>query len=965
MDGEYDEFGNFIGKIEESSSEPSSESSEDESEEESEESSGEQGEADMEEVGAGAVVLHEDKKFYPDADEVYGQGTEVIVGEEDTQTIEQPIIAPKVEKHFHTKEKKSKKVGQQASYIQHVMHEPNFMRNVSVIGHLGHGKTGFMDYLLGETGRVCDVRLDEQDRAMSVKATPVSMLLENHKGKNFLFNIMDTPGHVGLADEACASMALSDGVVLVVDVVEGVMMNTEKLMQHALADGLPMVLVLNKIDRLILELKIPPADAYRKMCHVLGEINSLIAAAPLNPAYAAPPRFSPELGNVCFASAKYGYSFTLKSFARIYAEYYGRLDVDRFVARLWGNVYYNKETKKFSKHNTNENEMEPDPLAFCAFILEPLYKMTGSVISEDPKGLQPVLDDLGVKVWRNESKLDAEPLLKLVASRFFGDPSGFTDMVCEHIPTPKAAAAARVPHIYTGDLTTPTAQSMAACSPEGELMVYITKLFSRDDAETFDAYGRVMSGTLYPNTQIRVLGEAYTREDPEDMAVAETQKLWLAQGRHRLEVESAPAGSWVLIEGVDNTILKTATVCATNNDDACVFRPLSFSGTSVVKIAVEPLVPSELPKMIEGLRKVNKTYPLANIKKEESGEHIIIGTGEMHLDCIMHDLRKMYADIEVKVADPVTTFCETVIETSSLKCYAETLNKRNKITMIAEPLEKGLAEAIERRDVSLDMDKKVVRTFFEEKYGWDTLAARSVWAFGPDTSGPNVLLDDTIASETNRKGLLSIKDSVVQGFQWAAREGPLCDEKIRSTKFKLLDATVADEVIHRGSGQIIPTARRVAYSAFLMATPRLLEPVYNVEIITAGEDCLEAVYTIMARRRGHLTYEGGKPGTPLWTLKGYIPIMDSFGLETDIRSHTQGQAFVQSTFDHWQVVPGDPLDKDIVLRPLEPSQPSALARDYMVKTRLRKGMPADVSINKFLDDPMLLELARQDVERGM
>lgn len=92
--------------------------------------------------------------------------------------------------------------------------------------------------------------------------------------------------------------------------------------------------------------------------------------------------------------------------------------------------------------------------------------------------------------------------------------------------------------------------------------------------------------------------------------------------------------------------------------------------------------------MVESLRRINKSYPLVSTKVEESGEHVIIGTGEMYLDCILHDLRHLYTDIEVKVADPVATFCETVIETSSMKCYSETTNKRNRVAMIAEPLDK-------------------------------------------------------------------------------------------------------------------------------------------------------------------------------------------------------------------------------------------------------------------------------------
>lgn len=281
--------------------------------------------------------------------------------------------------------------------------------------------------------------------------------------------------------------------------------------------------------------------------------------------------------------------------------------------------------------------------------------------------------------------------------------------------------------------------------------------------------------------------------------------------------------------------------------------------------------------------------------------------------------------------------------------------------------------------------KAEIATFFQTKYSWDLLAARSVWAFGPDNNGPNVLLDDTLPSEVDKGRLGSIKDSIKQGFQWATREGPLCDERkhsllssclfcraniktavhhhllaIRNVKFRILDALMADEPIHRGGGQIIPTARRVCYSSFLMATPRLMEPVYFVEIQSPA-DCVSAVYTVLANRRGHVLQDLPKPGSPLYTVKSLLPVIDSFGFETDLRTHTQGQAFCQQIFDHWQIVPGDPLDKSILLKPLEASPAQYLARDFMVKTRRRKGLSEDVSIAKFFDDPMVLELAKQDL----
>lgn len=155
------------------------------------------------------------------------------------------------------------------------------------------------------------------------------------------------------------------------------------------------------------------------------------------------------------------------------------------------------------------------------------------------------------------------------------------------------------------------------------------------------------------------------------------------------------AGNWVMIEGIDQSITKTATVAHPSFTGLDIFRPLEFHTEAVIKVACEPLNPSELPKMLEGLRKINKSYPLARTKVEESGEHIIFGTGELYMDSILNEMRTQFSEIEIKVSEPFVSFSETVADTSSVKCFGETPNKKNQMSMIAEPLDKGLAEQIE------------------------------------------------------------------------------------------------------------------------------------------------------------------------------------------------------------------------------------------------------------------------------
>uniref|UniRef100_A0A8C4HLU5 116 kDa U5 small nuclear ribonucleoprotein component n=1 Tax=Dicentrarchus labrax TaxID=13489 RepID=A0A8C4HLU5_DICLA len=958
----YDEFGNYIG--------PELDSDDDEDDLDAEDRDVDEGDEDEDDEPADAdedvpgmeVVLHEDKKYYPTAEEVYGPEVETIVQEEDTQPLTEPIIKPVKNKQFTLMEQELPATVYDMEFLADLMDGPELIRNVTLcVSLFSHGFTCFVDCLIEQTHpeirkrddvdlRYTDILFTEQERGVGIKSTPVTMVLPDSRGKSYLFNIMDTPGHVNFSDEVTSSIRISDGVVLFIDAAEGVMLNTERLIKHAVQERMAITICINKVDRLIVELKLPPTDAYYKLRHIVDEVNGLLSTYSTDENLVV----SPLLGNVCFASSQYSICFTLGSFAKIYSDTYGKT-----ALRGFGETFIStpKRDRKFTKKAPSSNSQR----SFVEFVLEPLYKILSQVVGDVDTSLPRVLDELGIHLSKEELKLNIRPLLRLVCNRFFGEFTGFVDMCIHHIPSPQEGAKNKIEHTYAGGLDSDLGEAMAECDPDGPLMCHTTKMYSTEDGVQFHAFGRVLSGTIQAGQPVKVLGENYTLEDEEDSQVCTVGRLWISVARYQIEVNRVPAGNWVLIEGCDQPIVKTATITEPRgNEEAQIFRPLKFNTASVIKIAVEPVNPSELPKMLDGLRKVNKSYPSLTTKVEESGEHVILGTGELYLDCVMHDLRKMYSEIDIKVADPVVTFCETVVETSSLKCFAETPNKKNKITMIAEPLEKGLAEDIENEVVQITWNRKKLGEFFQTKYDWDLLAARSIWAFGPDTTGPNILVDDTLPSEVDKALLGSVKDSIVQGFQWGTREGPLCDEPIRNVKFKILDAVIAQEPLHRGGGQVIPTARRVVYSAFLMATPRLMEPYYFVEV-QAPADCVSAVYTVLARRRGHVTQDAPIPGSPLYTIKAFIPAIDSFGFETDLRTHTQGQAFALSVFHHWQIVPGDPLDKSIVIRPLEPQPAPHLAREFMIKTRRRKGLSEDVSISKFFDDPMLLELAKQDV----
>lgn len=982
MEDLYDEFGNFIGEPEEDSQEEEEAGAFDGAQYLDEDDA----QADLpneqlmevdDEGPSNAVVLHEDKQYYPSANQVYGPDVETLVQEEDTQTLQQPIVQP-VERHkFTVEEEDLPPVSFDRGFLTDLMSFPEQIRNVALCGHLHHGKTSFLDtlvqethdtskFLEGKTGkardeqmRYTDTHILERERGISIKSSPMSLLLQGTKGKSQLLNIIDTPGHVNFADEVAVSLRAVDGVVLVVDVVEGVQVQTELAIKHAVLSGLPLVLLVNKMDRLILELKLPPPDAYFKLKHVVEEVNTVIENTI--PGRGKKFRVSPEKGNVCFSCSSMDWSFTLPSFAKMYAESYSNAEFDsrEFSRRLWGDIFFNPRSRKFTRKAVEERARR----SFVHFVLEPIYKLYSHTISESPETLKKTLESLGISLKPTQLKSNAKELLKLACEQFFGPSTGFVDMVVEHVPSPVEGAKHKLENYYTGPTDTKTAKAMLECDAEGPLIVQITKLFNTQDAQGFHSFGRVMSGTAHPGDKVRVLGENYSIDDEEDMVNATIEQVWTAESRYNVPTSGVPAGNFVLLGGVDNSIFKTATVVAPklpDDEDAYIFKPVSHFFESVFKVAVEPINPSELPKMLDGLRKINKSYPLITTKVEESGEHVVLGTGELYMDCVLHDLRRLYAQMEIKISDPVTRFCETIVDQSANKCYALTPNKKNKLTFVAEPLDDGIAEDIENGKVSIKDPVRKVGKFFEDNYGYDLLASRNIWAFGPDDRGANILQNDTLPSDVDQKLLRGVKDGIRQGFSWGTREGPLCEEPIRNVKFKITDVELAQEAIFRGGGQIIPTARRACYSSFLMASPRLMEPIYSCTML-GPSSTVNNLYTLLARRRGHVLSDAPVPGTPLYSVKGLIPVIDSFGFETDLRIHTQGAVTLSLVFDRWSVVPGDPMDRSVKLKALEPAPAQATARDFVLKTRRRKGLSEDVTVGKFLEP----ELLRQLRESGM
>lgn len=835
---------------------------------------------------------------------------------------------------------------------------PTRIRNIALAGNLHSGKTSFVDNLVSQTHiteerpkkafkpiRYLDTHKLEVDRGITIKSSSISLLLQDQKERSHVLNIIDTPGHFNFADETSAALNGVEGVLLVMDVVEGLTSRDKSILSELIQKNKPVVVVLNKIDRLILELRLPVSDSYYKLKYIIDEVNSFIEANEYTSGYIHHTLFSPALGNVIFASSSLEFNFTLKSFSRLYLRN-ENIDIDEFSKRLWGDIYYDEKKNSFTADHIGKRSFE-------AFILEPLYKIITHTLtnSTDENNLAKLLwNNFGVKLKKEQYKQDMQILLKQVFKAVFVNSMGLVEAITSFVPSP---------------VDTPSQLELSNASlSEESLLGHVIKLVESSDALKFYTLLRIYKGTLNVGSKVKVVGPNYM-EDDEDHKIETVEEIFLPGGRYRVPIQHASAGAIVLVSGIDSIISKTATVFGPTAENITVLPAEKYYNKSVFKVAIEPANPSELPKLLAGLRKVSKSYLASVINVEESGEHVILGPGELYLDCALHDLRVFFTeDLEIRVSDPMTKFSETCIDTSITKITTKSTSGNNQLSIIAEPIEDAkLLNAIETGRIKISQPAKFTSKILRTEFGWDSLAARSIWYFGPeDMTSPSILVDDSLEGETDKKLLYSVKESICLGFKWSVNEGPLCGEPIRNTKFKILDAVISGSEIQRSNTQLIPLARRACYTGFLTASPRLMEPVYNV-YVTATERSIRVLSKLLAGRRGYIQDQAPIPGTTLYEIVGVVPVIESFGLETDIRFHTQGNAMCFLEFSHWDIVPGDPLDTDCELPQLKPVPTDSLARDFVVKTRKRKGLTGEISLQKYIEGDLYEKLKESRIVR--
>lgn len=586
------------------------------------------------------------------------------------------------------------------------------------------------------------------------------------------------------------------------------------------------VITINKLDRAFLELQLPSDDMYTAFVKHVENVNVLVST--YHDEALGDVQVDPTKGTVAFSAGLHGWAFTLTKFARMYAKKFG-VDIEKMMQRLWGDNFFNPKEKKWIK-TTDGTKPAGLERAFCMFCLTPIGKVFTNCMDEKYDAVTKMLGAVGVTLTKDDLELRQKPLLKRCMQKWLPAHDALLEMLVQHLPSPAAAQRYRVDSLYTGPLDDQWANSIRTCDPNGPLMMYISKMIPTPDKGRFYAFGRVFAGTVKTGQKVKIMGPNYVNGKKEDLYVKNVQRTILMMGRKTEAVDSCSAGNTCGVVGIDQYIVKSGTLADADATDAHPIITMKYSVSPVVRVAVAAKHPNDLPKLVEGLKRLSKSDPLVQCSMEESGEHIIAGCGELHIEICLKDLQEDFMNgAPITISDPVVSYRETVNAESSRTVLSKSPNKHNRLFCKACPLGYGvddaqtpLADDIEAGEVFPDMDQKAKTRFLVDKYGWEKSETQKIWAWGPDNNGPNIVVDKTVGVQY----LLEIKDSIVAGWQWVCKEGPLCDETLRDVRINIEDVVLHADTIHRGGGQLIPTARRVFLAAMLVAQPRLQEPIF-------------------------------------------------------------------------------------------------------------------------------------------
>lgn len=648
----------------------------------------------------------------------------------------------------------------------------------------------------------------EQEHLITIKSSSVA-LLYNHKkeetdeNERYIINLLDSPGHMDFSHEVSSALRLTDGCLVVVDAVEGVCIQTRAVLRQAWQEKVKPCLVINKIDKLIMGLSMTPEEAYERILRVLEQANEAIAGLWVEQYVKKESEkesddiiegdgamddedvyFSPDKGNVAFASAIHGWAFTIDKFCELFS---AKLKLNKRVLQktLWGTYYFSPKTKKiFRKPPTPKT-----PPMFVQFILKSIWDVYNAITPEkDLEKMEKINKAMNLGLTRRElNHEDSTFVISNFMSQWLPLSQCLLGMIVNEIPSPREAQKVRMTSLWKRNYLDLSEDqkvrqnnleiSLSNCdsSNDAPLIVYVSKVFSVSNAEllrktynkldrqghSFIAMARVFSGTLKIGQKVHIMGPRYQPSVPDKHRTElEISQLYLLMGPSIESIEEVRAGQVFGIGGDEfvKSIVKTATI---SSDPVCpAFDALRTNANPIVRVAVQPVNSTDLSQFEQGLRLLYLGDPAIDLDMQENGEHIIGTLGELHLSRCLQLLEEDFAKVPIKASPPIVSFRESILSS---------LAKDVKTNVIVEPTKDGLyvkvssaplpmnitrfleansevirkcmlgQSEIENDDIRIFRDNLRVE-FSKAGKEWASLEEH-IWSLGPKRIGPNILFN--------------------------------------------------------------------------------------------------------------------------------------------------------------------------------------------------------------------------------
>ena len=696
--------------------------------------------------------------------------------------------------------------------VKQLMSQTDKIRNIAIAAHIDHGKTTFSDNLLAGAGmmseelagkaRLLDFHGDEQERGITIDSANVSMV-HNVGGDDYLINLIDTPGHVDFGGDVTRAMRAVDGCVVLVCASEGIMPQTETVLRQALKERVKPVLFINKVDRLIKEVKLTPDEMQKRFLDVIAKVNKLIS----------------ELAEKDF--------------------------VDKFQVSVqdgsvaFGSAYHN-------------------------------WALSVPFMKKNEISFKEIIDSYnsGEEAYKKLSK--KAPLHGVVL-----------DMITKHHPNPVEAQEYRIPKIWHGDLESDLGKNLISCDSSGEPIFVCTKIVIDKSAGEI-ATGRLFSGTLKPGDGV------YMNLAKKNVNL---QQVSIYKGAQRIQVDKVSSGNIVGLVGLKG-VFSGETV---SKNQVEPFEAIKHIFEPVVTKSIEAKRASDLPKLVEVLRQVGKEDPSLVVEiNEETGENLMSGMGELHLEIIENRI-KTEKSLDVITGAPIVVYRETVSKESP-SIQVRTPNGHNIFYFSVEPLEDAVQEAISNEELP-EMRLKKKNEEVWAKLGELGISNDEARQYKEIYKG-NVFVDAT-------RGLTllgDVIDSIMDGWRLVIDGGPLAKEPLMKSKFGLHDAKLHVDHMHRGPAQIYPAIRKGMHETMKKAGPALLEPIQTHQI-EAPIAFMGKVTSLIAGKRGVL--DDVQQDKSSVTIKAQLPVAEMIGWSNDLRSSTEGRGISSLISQHFKKLPRD------------------------------------------------------------